>query len=428
MISNASEIHEELERILETKWLRESQQLSALLRHIVQETLEGRAEGLKEYSLGLEVFHRSPDYDPRNDAIVRVQASLLRKRLAAYYENEGRRSALRITLPRGGYVPQFEAAAPAAVVDIPEPAPPVAQPPDGRRRWRLYLYGLLSGLAVAAAIGAWFNSRPRVTASECPALWSAFVKPGVSTVVSFGVPLFFSGSGGLFVRDTQVNKVADDSRRIEQIGVLLNRTFRPQEDVYTGVGDAIGTHYVARWLEQRGVQAAVANSNYIGPSDFAGKNLVVVSSARFQTLLQHMGLPDRIPFSAEGFGGGYTLSDAMPGELYEYRPRGTDTGVNLSYAVVTLWPGSSPAHRILYLSGVETWSTQGAAEFAVNPESQRDLQRRLDADPVDGPRGRKSPYFQVLLQVEGKNNRVRSSEYVTHRYLPEGDGNRAGTR
>ncbi len=425
MISNASEIHEELERILETKWLRESQQLSSLLRYVVEEALEGRVEGLKEYALGLAVFHRPPDYDPRNDAIVRVQASLLRKRLASYYENEGRGSTLRITLPRGGYVPRFEEATPA-VVEITEPATPLAQPAGGPRRLRLYLYGLLSGLAVAAAIGAWFDSRPRVTASECPALWSAFLNPGVSTVVSFGVPLFFSGSGGLYVRDTQVNKLADDSRRIEQIGESLHRSFQPQEDVYTGVGDAIGTHYVARWLEQRGVQAAVVNSNYIGPSDFAEKNLVVVSSARFQTLLQDMGLPDRIPFRAKGSGGGFMLSDPMPGELYEYRPHGTDTGVNLSYAVVSLWPGSSPAHRILYLSGVETWSTQGAAEFVVDPGRQRDLQKRLDADPPDGPRGRKSPYFQVLLQVEGKNNRVRSATYITHRYLREGDGNRAG--
>ena len=81
MVSNASSIHEELERILATRWLKDSHQLSALLRHVVEETLAGRTEGLKEYPLGLQVFHRPPDYDPRTDAIVRVQASLLRKRL-----------------------------------------------------------------------------------------------------------------------------------------------------------------------------------------------------------------------------------------------------------------------------------------------------------------------------------------------------------
>ncbi|MGQ9916295.1 MAG: hypothetical protein ACUVS7_02650 [Bryobacteraceae bacterium] len=49
----------------------------------------------------------------------------------------------------------------------------------------------------------------------------------------------------------------------------------------------------------------------------------------------------------------------------------------------------------------------------------RELQQRLDRDPDHGPRGRKSPFFHVLLQVEAKSNAFRSARYLTHRYLPE---------
>jgi hypothetical protein len=72
----------------------------------------------------------------------------------------------------------------------------------------------------------------------------------------------------------------------------------------------------------------------------------------------------------------------------------------------------------MYLSGIETWSTQGAAQFVLDADRLAELNQRLAEDPAEGPHGRKSPFFQVLLRVEGKNNRVRAVSYQTHRYLP----------
>lgn len=398
-----------MERVLASRWLKESQQLRGLLRHVVVETLEGRADGLKEYSLGLQVFHRPPDYDPRNDAIVRVQASLLRKRLAAYYEDEGRNAAVRIDLPRGGYVPVFlEGGVPA---ESPSPVQP-----GSRRLWLPLPVGLLLGVLLGAA-GVWLGSRPGREPVSCPSIWGAFLSPGSKTVVSFGVPLFFSGSGGLYIRDTEVNQVTDDQQRITRIAESLGRRFQPQGDVYTGIGDAIGTYSVARWLERQGQHATVANSNYIGPSDVEGRNLVVVASARFQTLLQQMKLPAMIRFDSTRRGGGYVLLDPS-GHETDFYPTYDSMGVSTSHAVVSLWPSGNGRHRVLYLSGIQTWATQGAAEYVLDPEKMADLQRRLDRDPEQSFRGRRSPFFQVLLRVEGKNNIVRGAAYVTHRYLP----------
>jgi hypothetical protein len=411
VISNASRIQEELERILATRWLKDSQQLSALLRHIVEETLAGRADGLKEYSLGLQVFHRPPDYDPRTDAIVRVQASLLRKRLAAYYENEGSGSTVRIELPRGGYVPEFrEHAEPPRIEPAASPQPPSRRP--------AFFTGLAAGFALGLAVLFLLRS-PSFKPVECPALWSEFLQPRVETVTGFGVPLFFSGGAGFYVRDTQVNRLSDDQSRIDRIGEILGRRFRPQGDVYTGIGDAIGAHLVARWLEQRGVKSTMANCNYIGASDVTGRNLIIVASARFQTLLQTMNLPRRIRFDPGSDAGFFSLENPLPGEQASYAPQGSDTGVSTSYAVISLWPGLPANRRVMYVSGIETWSTQGAAQFALDPDRLAQLQRLLDRDPPNGPRGRKSPFFQVLLRVEGKNNVVRSAHYLTHRYLPQ---------
>jgi len=412
--SDASEIRAELDRILASRWLKDSRQLSNLLRHVVEETLAGRKDGLKEYSLGLQVFHRPPDYDPRSDAIVRVQASLLRKRLAAYYASEGKDSLWRIEIPKGGYVPEFRRK------DAHSAAPPQAVPSAAGpfARWRGFLTGLAAGVLLSLS-AYWLRTTPTPSQTECPALWRPYLDPRVETVVSFGVPLFFSGGGGLYIRDTHVNRLSDDQSRIERVAEILKRPFRPQPDVYTGIGEAIGAHLIARWLEMHGTRVQLANSNYLGPSDVEQRNLVVVASARFQTLLQALNRPRAIWFDPGEEPGCMRLASPLPGESEAYRPATSDMGVSTSYAVITVWPCLQPGRRILYLSGIETWSTQGAALFVLDAARMRELQQRLDRDPDNGPRGRKSPFFQVLLQVEAKNNALRSVRYVTHRYLSE---------
>ena len=99
----------EVERLLSSKGFANAGRLSRLLRYVVDKTLAGQADQLKEYAVGIEVFDRDDKYDPRLDSIVRVEAGRLRSRLDEYYNGEGRNAPLRITLPRGGYVAQFEA-------------------------------------------------------------------------------------------------------------------------------------------------------------------------------------------------------------------------------------------------------------------------------------------------------------------------------
>jgi hypothetical protein len=78
------------------------------LRYVVEETLAARADAIKEYTLGLEVFERGESFDPREDPIVRVQARNLRMRLARYYAGPGAEDPVRIEVPKRTYVPVFE--------------------------------------------------------------------------------------------------------------------------------------------------------------------------------------------------------------------------------------------------------------------------------------------------------------------------------
>jgi hypothetical protein len=103
-----ADIRAELERILASKGFATAGRLSRLLRYVVDRTIAGGADQLKEYSVGMEVFDRDANYDPRLDSIVRVEAGRLRSRLDEYYNGEGAGSSIRISLPRGGYVAQFD--------------------------------------------------------------------------------------------------------------------------------------------------------------------------------------------------------------------------------------------------------------------------------------------------------------------------------
>jgi TolB-like protein len=98
--------------------------MSRFLRFCVEETLAGRASELKEFTLGLGVFDRPPDFDPRTDPIVRVEARRLRDKLATYYRSDGASDDLVLELPKGGYAPRLRVLRPENTAGSRTPAAP----------------------------------------------------------------------------------------------------------------------------------------------------------------------------------------------------------------------------------------------------------------------------------------------------------------
>ncbi|MCB1019006.1 MAG: hypothetical protein KDC27_03710 [Acidobacteria bacterium] len=101
------QILETLERIERSKGFRRSLRMTRFLRFVVESALDGRLDDLREIVIGMEVFDRGDTFDPAEDNIVRVDAARLRSKLADYYANAGARERVRITVPKGGYVPEF---------------------------------------------------------------------------------------------------------------------------------------------------------------------------------------------------------------------------------------------------------------------------------------------------------------------------------
>src|SRR5512138_3831696 len=141
-----------LNRVLGSEVFEAAGRAREFLTFIVHETLAGRGDRLKGYSIAVQVFERPADFDAQTDPLVRVEAGRLRRRLAEYYQSQGRDDAVRIELPRGGYTPVFVWHSPDA---SPAVEPQASGPaPRARTPW----WPVAAALLVLIGLGVGFRS------------------------------------------------------------------------------------------------------------------------------------------------------------------------------------------------------------------------------------------------------------------------------
>ncbi|KQU54276.1 hypothetical protein ASG72_01085 [Bosea sp. Leaf344] len=160
-----------LARVLGSDAFRSAPKLSAFLSYIVETELAGRGAELKGYTIAVEALGRSSDFDPQTDPIVRVEAGRLRKALAHYYAHEGADDPLRIAIPLGAYVPQFQRAdapgpsfppvpdigpRPSAAPALPPAPAPAAPGPVRLNALRMMVIGAFVAGALLAGLSVWF--------------------------------------------------------------------------------------------------------------------------------------------------------------------------------------------------------------------------------------------------------------------------------
>jgi len=197
-------VQDQLERMLASPLFTQSKRYAPFLRHVVEKTLDGQEDRLKERVLGSELFGRAPDYDSNNDPVVRVTAGEVRRRIAQYYDDSMHRNEFRIDLPIGTYVAQFHPGPPmdeehrvipqstllqADQTDpvAPMPALDVAAPAHSPVK---RLTAAIVGLAVlASAVLVWkFGHR---NPSPVDAVWGNLVSTRSSSVISLGEPRLY---------------------------------------------------------------------------------------------------------------------------------------------------------------------------------------------------------------------------------------------
>jgi hypothetical protein len=176
-VPEAAAVREQLQRLLAHPLFANSKRYPALLAYTVDQTLRGNGSDLKERSIGVEVFGRSPTYDANADPVVRITAGEVRKRLMQYYYDAAHDGELVVELPIGSYVPIFHAPEAPSVALVAEPAaliPTLEQPsqvvlaPARERRPRAWLRWLLVMAGMAAACGAGIRIGMQIHENQIP--------------------------------------------------------------------------------------------------------------------------------------------------------------------------------------------------------------------------------------------------------------------
>ena len=157
------EVRAALERVLASGSFAGTSRLSRFLRFVVEQSLAGEAERLKEYVIGVEAFDRDERYDPRIDSIVRVEAGRLRAKLDEYYRGAGAGDAVAIRLEKGSYAPDFVRRADrvAPTASLPLAANAARGPAGPTTRHRFAIAAIAAVIVAALVIGAasWRSAR-----------------------------------------------------------------------------------------------------------------------------------------------------------------------------------------------------------------------------------------------------------------------------
>lgn len=158
---DSNQVNAALSRILASPAFLRSPRLAQFLRFAVDQRLSGRTDAPKEIEVGVQVFGRGADFDPRVDPVVRVQARLLRFKLHEYYETAGKSDPIRIDLPKGAYLPVFSGEVEAT---------PSALAPRTTRIRGMVAAALLAGALslLAFSWNAWRDAIGKVWAKTLP--------------------------------------------------------------------------------------------------------------------------------------------------------------------------------------------------------------------------------------------------------------------
>ncbi len=230
---SAESVREALDRILASSPFLNAQRPSQFLSFIVERTLAGEEDGIKEYLIGVDVFRRSQDYDPKDDPVVRIEAGRLRKKLAEYYSGPGKDDAVIIELPKGGYVPLFTARNQATRTQDAVPQTPRTVDAEGASRRkntlpRVAVVALI--LLVAGTLAFTFYQRRRIRTAPTSIAVLPFMKlstgsqgeylgDGVAEDLTTGLAAM---KGLRVVAATSAFQFRGNSEDVRKIGQALN--------------------------------------------------------------------------------------------------------------------------------------------------------------------------------------------------------------
>jgi hypothetical protein len=384
---NEDLIREELGRVLASHEFRTSKRSQDFLRYVVENTLNGRAEILKERTIGIDVFGRATSYDPSDDATVRVKAGEVRKRLGIYYSDQGAQSPLRIELPSGTYIPEFRLAhSPPGGGPCGEPmAVPTPSKPAWIRvvTWRRAAGAALALIAVTALI--WTGTRPAPTVLD--EFWAPVLK----------------GSSPVFVCAAYV-PVWNLDREPNAKGPPRPEDYVPLTDQFVGGGDLIAASRLTSMLTRLRRPYRLKVGNDVSFADLRSGPAILVgySYTRWQEISSQMR------YFIDGVRRPIGILDNGKPTAWNLPNLPRDRRTNEDYAIVSRLFHPDTHAMLVELAGITQYGTDAAADLVTNPD--------LMAEALHGAKDWQTKNLQLVLHMKVISG-VPSSPQVVARHF-----------
>jgi hypothetical protein len=439
---NVASLQTHLKEIIDGAAFKGSHRSGQFLKYIVDQAIAGRFEALRERAIGIELFGRSPSYDTGEDAIVRVTASEVRKRLLQHYGASGPGSEFRISLPAGSYVPEIirtphygekaEANGTIAEPGVASPIvlePPVSSPlnlPDPTARphnlptdvtsrlsnkWALFAVACL-----VLNIALWgifvLVSRPTRAPSARILPWAAFFHPDRPTILVTSDPNIAEIQG--LTKTTVSASDYANQRYLPLVGSVSPEILHFSRDILRGDKAAnVDTPIIANVAElgrENSAKISVRPARDLRLSDLdTESNFIFLGSPRSNPWTGLFSDQLDFRFQLDGTSQQEIIENARPrsGESASYiaTAKGYETGE--SFATISFLANPDHVGQLLLLGGVNAEGTKAAGELVTNTQALSTVLTQC------GIRSSlPTQHFQLLLRVNVMAGSPRNFEVL----------------
>lgn len=414
----AGQVQKALSEILKSVPFRSSKQSQHLLSYIVDQSLSGHVERLKERIIGIEVFGRAIDYDTNEDPIVRSRAVEVRKRLAQYYMGEGKSSSIRIEIIPGSYIPNLSktpekelrhtehvhvltpapvesvsppAFSPSSLTNDAVPNQNVAKP----SRLRLKPVWILAVLALAVAAIAAYSFRPK---DVVQLFWSPLLDSSKPVLI-------YTGANPVYMPSSQLIERFKATHHLSELDAAGHEFLIPVsgddklgagdlisiKNEFVTVGDVSANVGVASLLTRFRHAFDLRSGEDVAFGDLRDSPAVLIGAFNNAWTLQMTG---DLPFV---FGSGLSIRDQSNSAHEWHRIVSSENKVQLDYALVARLPHSKTGGALITIAGITQCGTRAAAEFITSPQGILELARTL-------PNSWKDKNLELVLQTKVVND------------------------
>lgn len=441
-----------LTEIIEGAAFKGSHRSGQFLLYIVEQALAGQFDSLKERVIGMELFGRTPSYDTGEDAIVRVTASDVRKRLLQHYGKYGAPSGFRVSLPLGSYVPEItrkeHGSELQAAAAYPQPAPappdrgtnhrdaapllplPAADPTSlgnlesagdrspGRIQW--LVFGIIF-LALNLSLWGlfWKRSSPIDEAQAAPLPWSVLFNHAHATHVITSDPNIVVVQE---ITGTQLS-VSDyaNHKYIPETIQLTPETIRLSHAILWGDNSAAAVDVpiaagIAALAQARSSKIDVRAARSIQLSDLkTDDNFIFLGSPRSDpwSALFDNELDFRFAFDKASKQEVILNTHRHPQELPTYVPTALGWATGQSFAIIALVQNPDQNGSVLLLAGANGEGTEAAGRLATDPGRLSPMLKKCGIDP-SGP----LQNFELLLRLNTMAGSPNNIDVVACHILP----------